>query len=56
MKLRRRGHAALDSAHVEFKSEDYDDDQELCMAVANELLEMLEMDREYLSQMEGEDD
>lgn len=56
MKLRRRGHAALDSAHVEFQSEDYDDDESMCMAVANELMEMLQSDREYLESLEGDDD
>lgn len=47
-RLRRRGQAALDSNRVELKSEDYDSDEEFCLAVASELLELLQTDREYL--------
>lgn len=53
MKLRRRGDAALDSHRVEFKSEDYDSDEDFCMAVASELLEMITEDRDFLSESEG---
>lgn len=55
-KIRRHHEAALDSNRVEFKSEDYDDDESLCMAIASELLEMLQADREYLESLEGEED
>jgi len=55
-KLRRRGQAALDQNRAELKSEDYDDDEEFSLAVAAELLEMLRADREYLENMEGEND
>lgn len=55
-KIRRRGEAALNSNRVEFKSEDYDDDEEFCLAIAAELLEMLRADREYLSSLEGDED
>ena len=55
-KIRRRGETALNSNRVEFKSEDYDDDEEFCLAIATELLEMLRADREYLSSLEGNED
>lgn len=51
-KLRRRGQAALDTNRVEFKSEDYDSDEEFCLAIASELMEMLRADKEYLSSLE----
>lgn len=55
VKLRRRGDAALESNRVEFSSEQYDDDEQLCQAVASELLEIIKSDREYLNdQDEGE--
>lgn len=49
-KLRRRGQTALEGHVSELKSEDFDDDEEFCMAVATELLEMLKADREYLEE------
>jgi hypothetical protein len=52
IKLRRRGQPALDSHRVEFKSEDYDSDEDYCLAIASELLEMLTEDREYLGDLE----
>jgi len=55
VKVRRRGEAALDHNRIEFKSEDYDDDEELCQAIASELLEMIKEDREYLEDLEGEE-
>lgn len=51
-KLRRRGQAALDTNRVEFKSEDYDSEEEFCLAIASELMEMLRADKEYLSSLE----
>jgi hypothetical protein len=54
-KLRRRTQAALDHNHAELKSEDYDDDEQFCQAVASELLDMLTADREYLAEQEGEE-
>lgn len=53
-KLRRRGQAALDHNHCELNSEDYDSDEDYCMALASEALEMLRADREYLEQLEIE--
>ena len=53
-KLRRRGQAALDQNRSELKSEDYDDDEEFCRAVAQELYEILKADREFLDQQEGD--
>jgi hypothetical protein len=53
VKVRRRGEAALDDNRIEFKSEDFTDDEDLCWAVASELLELLKQDREYL---EGKSD
>lgn len=47
-KLRRRGQAALDQNRSELKSEDFDSDEELCLAVASELMEIIKADREYL--------
>jgi hypothetical protein len=55
-KLRRRSQAALDHNRAELKSEDYDDDEQFCQAVASELLEMMTADREYLADQEGEND
>lgn len=55
-KLRRRGQAALDQNRAELKSEDYDNDEEFSLAVASELLEILRADREYLENMEGENE
>lgn len=52
LKLRRRGDAALENHHAEFKSEDYDDDESLCVAIASEVMEMITADREYLSESE----
>lgn len=52
-KLRRRGQTALDHNRTEFKSEDFEDDEEYCLAIASELLEMIREDREYL---EGTDE
>lgn len=52
-KLRRRGSPALDQNRMELKSEDYDDDEQYCQALASEALEMIKADREYL---EGQDD
>lgn len=54
-KLRRRGQAALDHNRAEFTSEEYDDDEQLCQAVASELLEMIKADREYLNDLEGDE-
>lgn len=54
-KVRRRGEAALEGNRTELKSEDFDDDEELCMAVASELLEIIKSDREYQEQ-NGEQD
>ena len=51
--LRRRGQAALDSHFVEFKSEDFDDDESYCAAIASEVMDMLSADRWYL---EGQDE
>lgn len=56
VKVRRRGEAALDHNRIEFKSEDYDDDEELCQAIAAELIEMIREDREYLENSEDEED
>lgn len=53
-KLRRKGQAALDQHHCELKSEDFDSDEEFCLAVASELLETLKEDRDYLAEQEGE--
>lgn len=55
LKLRRRGQPALDSNRVEFKSEDYDDDMQFCMAIASEAYEILQDDRDYLANQEGDD-
>jgi hypothetical protein len=55
-KLRRRGQAALESNRIEFSSEDYDDDEQFCQAIASELLELIKADREYLNDQEGESD
>jgi len=52
-KLRRKGQAALDAHRCELKSEDFDSDEEYCMAIASELLEMLQADRDYLSEGEN---
>jgi hypothetical protein len=51
-KLRRRGQAALETNRIEIKSEDYDTDEEYCLALASELLELITADREYLSSIE----
>ena len=50
LKLRRRGQAALETHHVEFQSEEYDDDEQMSQAIASEVLEMIKADRDYLSQ------
>ena len=55
-KLRRQGQAALDHNRSELKSEDFDDDEQWCQAVASELLEMTKADREYLEGLEEEDE
>jgi len=55
-KLRRRGQAALDTNRIELKSEDYEDDEEFCQALASEMLENLIADREYLETQEGDED
>ncbi len=55
-KLRRRGEAALEDNRIEFKSEEFNDDEEYCAAIANELYELIKADREYLDSMEGENE
>lgn len=55
-KLRRKSEAALDHNRSELKSEDYDSDEEYCLAVASELLEMIKADREYIAERGGDDD
>jgi hypothetical protein len=55
-KLRRRGDAALDNHFLELKSEDYDNDEEFCTALASEAMDMLTQDRDYLEQQEGASD
>lgn len=55
-KLRRRGEAALESNRAEFKSEDYDSDEDFCLAVASELMNMVIADRDYLNSLEGKED
>lgn len=52
LKLRRRSQAALDQNRIEIKSENYDSDEDYCLAVASELMEMLTADREYLNSLE----
>lgn len=56
VKLRRRGQAALDNHVIEFKTEEFKDDEEFCMAIASELMNMLQDDREYLEDQEGNTD
>ena len=51
-KLRRRGQPALDQNRCELKSEDFDNDEDFCAAVASELMEILTSDREYLNELE----
>ena len=53
-KLRRRGQAALDQNRIELKSEDYDDDEEFCQALASEAYQMIKADREYLEEVEDD--
>lgn len=50
--LRRRGEPALDHNHIELKTEDYSSDEEFCLALAAEALEMLREDREYIEGVE----
>lgn len=54
--LRRRGDAALDQNHAEFRSEDYDNDEEFWLAVASHGLELMKEDREFLLDQGGDDD
>ena len=54
-KLRRRGQPAFDANKCELKSEDFDNDEDYCLAVATVLKEMLSEDREYLESLEGEE-
>jgi hypothetical protein len=54
-KLRRRGEAALDQNRTELKSEDFDNDHEFCQAVASDLYEILQADRDYLNSLEGDE-
>jgi hypothetical protein len=56
VKLRRHHQTALDNHRAEFKTEEFDDDESLCMAIASELLEMLRDDRDYLNDQEGDED
>lgn len=55
-KLRRKGQAALDQNRCELKTEDYDDDEQFCQAVASELLEIIKADREYLEGTDYDED
>ena len=55
-KLRRRGQPALDQNRSELKTEDYDSDEEFCFAVASELMDILTSDRDYLNQLEEDDE
>jgi hypothetical protein len=55
-KLRRRGQPALDQNRIELKSENYDSDEEYCLALAAEALELIQQDREYLEESEGNDE
>lgn len=52
-KLRRQGQPALDFNKAELKSEAFDSDEDFCLAIASELLELLQTDREYLNSLEG---
>jgi hypothetical protein len=52
-KIRRQGEAPLDDLKIEIKSERYETDEEFCLAVAEELLELISADRDYLSLQEG---
>lgn len=56
VKLRRQGQAAFPNNYAEMKSEDYDDDEDFCMAVASEMLEQLKADREYLIEKHSGDE
>lgn len=56
VKLRRRGQPAFDNNRAEFLSEEFDTDEDMCLAVASEMLEQLKDDREYLLSIEGEDE
>lgn len=49
-KLRRRGQSAFPSNIIEFCSEQYDDDESMCAALASEMLEQIKADREYQQQ------
>lgn len=55
VKLRRRGEAALDQNRTELKSENYDSDEEFCLALASDMLEIIKADREYL-ESRGDDE
>jgi hypothetical protein len=55
-KLRRRAQPALDQNKIELKSEDFDSDEEFCLALASEAMEMITADRDYLEGLEGGQD
>lgn len=55
-KLRRQTQAALDQHIAELKSEDFDNDEEYCMAVASELLSMIRDDRDFLFEQDSDED
>lgn len=52
-KIRRQGEDVLMDGRLEFRSEDYESDEEFCLAVATELLETLQLDRDYLIDFGG---
>jgi hypothetical protein len=51
--LRRRNETSEPDNRIELCSEKYDTDEEFCLAIATELLELIKQDREFL---EGRDD
>lgn len=51
--LRRRNEPASPDNRIEICSEHYDNDEEFCLAIATELLDLIKSDREY---MEGKDE
>lgn len=56
IQIRRIGEAPLAQDKTEYKSEEFDSDEELCSAISTEVLQQLEQDRDYLDSVEGTDE
>jgi len=51
VRVRRRAEAPFES--IELQSEDYDNDEDYCLAIASKVMDALREDREFLEASEG---